>query len=360
MLRPLAGAFTAALLLAPAVAHGETLSLTARTTYVNVDPGSDGTVRIAGVDTPAGCDPDDGSGYVTCPMPTAISITLGAGDDVASVSSGLPAGLAVELDGAGGADTLRAPREGGATVTLEGGDGADELFGGDGDDTLRGGAGDDELNARGGDDVVSGGEGDDQLEPDEYDGPGDDVVDGGPGFDAVEDWSDPTDTFHAPVTVTQDGRPNDGRPGEHDNVTSVEKIVSHVSGTFGGTAADDELWIWANLDQKGSELLGLGGNDLLIGRNLDDRIDGGPGDDIIEGGNGDDTLVGGPGRDSIVGDSTESTCGVLQSCETPFGNDTIKVRDGARDSVSCGVGRDEVLADRADRVAPDCERVRRR
>ncbi len=39
------------------------------------------------------------------------------------------------------------------------------------------------------------------------------------------------------------------------------------------------------------------------------------------------------------------------------GRDEIFTRDGWRDSVDCGSGRDEVRADRRDFVSRDCERV---
>ena len=41
------------------------------------------------------------------------------------------------------------------------------------------------------------------------------------------------------------------------------------------------------------------------------------------------------------------------------GNDTIVSKDRFRDTVSCGPGTDPVVADHRDRVARDCERVRR-
>jgi Ca2+-binding RTX toxin-like protein len=43
------------------------------------------------------------------------------------------------------------------------------------------------------------------------------------------------------------------------------------------------------------------------------------------------------------------------------GNDVIVAEDGRayRDQISCGRGRDRVIADRRDRVSHDCERVRR-
>ena len=41
------------------------------------------------------------------------------------------------------------------------------------------------------------------------------------------------------------------------------------------------------------------------------------------------------------------------------GPDVIYARDGDRDVIACGLGRDLVIADRKDKVARDCERVRR-
>lgn len=54
-------------------------------------------------------------------------------------------------------------------------------------------------------------------------------------------------------------------------------------------------------------------------------------------------LRGGPGPDVLRGGP---------------GNDTVLVRDGGRDTVRCGAGRDRVLADRRDVVARDCEIVK--
>ena len=76
----------------------------------------------------------------------------------------------------------------------------------------------------------------------------------------------------------------------------------------------------------------------------DDRLDGGRGDDVLSGGHGYDTVTGGPGRDRLSGGP---------------GRDRLEARDGRRDSVRCGSGRDRVIADQLDRVAADCERVSR-
>ncbi len=85
--------------------------------------------------------------------------------------------------------------------------------------------------------------------------------------------------------------------------------------------------------------------DRLVGSSGDDRLVGGSSHDRLTGGTGDDDLSGGSGRDDLSGGS---------------GTDTFDVRDGARDRVDCGSGRDSVTADRSDRVARDCERVRGR
>jgi hypothetical protein len=42
------------------------------------------------------------------------------------------------------------------------------------------------------------------------------------------------------------------------------------------------------------------------------------------------------------------------------GNDTISARDGTRDTIDCGGGRDKVTADRTDKVSSNCERVTRK
>ena len=83
-------------------------------------------------------------------------------------------------------------------------------------------------------------------------------------------------------------------------------------------------------------LRGLGGNDRLNGRGGNDRLFGGLGHD---------TLIGGPGADLL---------------DAGPGNDRIAARDGTRDTIRCGPGRDTVVADRKDVVARNCETVRRR
>ncbi len=81
--------------------------------------------------------------------------------------------------------------------------------------------------------------------------------------------------------------------------------------------------------------------DRLVGTQKADTIDGAAGNDTILGLGGNDLLIGGPGRDKIFGGP---------------GNDSIVANgDGARDTVSCGAGKDIVNADAGDSVARDCE-----
>jgi hypothetical protein len=92
-------------------------------------------------------------------------------------------------------------------------------------------------------------------------------------------------------------------------------------------------------------LRGTPGDDRLRGDGRSERLMGGPGSDRISGGGGDDCIAGGAGEDDVAGGS---------------GDDSIFIDKGGADRVRCGPGLDRVRVDRADRIAPDCERVRRR
>jgi len=109
-----------------------------------------------------------------------------------------------------------------------------------------------------------------------------------------------------------------------DNTSELDLRVPAASGNTGvtrrGTARSDVL-------------VGTGGNDSLSGFDGNDVLRGLAGADSLNGGRGTDRLDGGPG------------------------NDTIGAKDGARDRVACGAGRDVVTADRADRLV-GCEVVR--
>jgi hypothetical protein len=92
------------------------------------------------------------------------------------------------------------------------------------------------------------------------------------------------------------------------------------------------------------------GNKNLVGGTANDYLNGGLGSDNIAGQEGDDLLWGGTYRDTTID--------VLSGGE---GNDAFFVAReepaAKKDIVSCGDGRDQVLADRADVLRGKCERV---
>jgi Ca2+-binding RTX toxin-like protein len=100
-------------------------------------------------------------------------------------------------------------------------------------------------------------------------------------------------------------------------------------------------------------LTGTSGADVLIGTARADRLRGRAGDDVLRGGAGDDHLYGGAGNDRLIGGGGHNVY------SGGSGRDTIRARNGVRDRIDCGAGRDIATVDRHDRVK-GCERVRRR
>jgi arylsulfatase A-like enzyme len=95
-------------------------------------------------------------------------------------------------------------------------------------------------------------------------------------------------------------------------------------------------WLCTKSGSKAMETLrGTARADGLCGRGGRDTLWGLGGNDLLRGGPGRDRLLGGPGNDRILD------------------------REGARDTIACGLGVDRVLADRLDVVAEDCEIVTR-
>ena len=207
------------------------------------------------------------------------------------------------------------------------------LSSGNGNDTIVGDGGDNQLSGSDGNDSISGGAGDDDISP----GDGADSTDAGDGNDRVSANSteDGADLFAGgaggsdfldyccgdePVTILQDGQPNDGRVGEGDNASGFE-------GFSGGDAADS-ITGTAGAD----ELEGNGGDDLLVG------LGGGDG---FSGGDGDDTLL----ANATAAPATSPAAGRVN--RRPF--DT-------GDELECDLGFDTAVTSAADLVAPDCER----
>ncbi len=169
------------------------------------------------------------------------------------------------------------------------------LYGETGDDTLAGGFSSDWLHGGSGDDVLNGNASGDNLSPEG----GNDRLIGGGGLDFA--WFD---DYYLPVAVTLNGIADDGAAGDHANVATESVIAG----------------------PEGDTLTGNDGANTLHGMN---------GDDVIDGGDGADYLI---GHD---------------------GDDTVWALDRAADSISCGDGYDQVLADSRDDVSEDCEAVSR-
>ncbi len=121
--------------------------------------------------------------------------------------------------------------------------------------------------------------------------------------------------------------------------------VDRLTGGPGADRLDGGSGSDRGFGSEGSDsLVGGAGNDLLDGGVGNDSLSGGAGNDLLIGGQGNDRITGGPGADRVSGG---------------IGNDTINARDGVRENVSCGSGRDTAIVDRLDRTT-GCERVSRR
>lgn len=203
-----------------------------------------------------------------------------------------------------------------AAAALTGTQGADTIIGTAASDTIRSLAGKDCVLGLGGNDTIDAGSGDDRVEGDGQcppgtqnasfcvaGGTGNDIVTGGSGNDII-----------------------DGNGG-NDRIAGQE--------------GDDRVRGGPDNDR----VSGGSGRDIVSGQAGNDALSGGGGGDRLLGSTGNDTLNGGAGRDQIEGGS---------------GDDTIRARDGRRDRIRCGSGRDTVTADRIDKVASDCERIRRK
>jgi Ca2+-binding RTX toxin-like protein len=267
------------------------------------------------VGSPAG-DEIDGSGGADVIEGSGGNDTLDGGAADAESDSLAGGDGGDDLRGNAGDDALRGD---GGSDTLDGGTGDDGIQGGAESDQLMGGAGSDELSGGTGDDQLDGGaplllgvDGRDRLRGDGGNdamrgGPADDTLEGGGGADDMrgDGGRDAVDYGLADdaVTVSLDGRRNDGERAERDNVrTDVENVAGGgVQDTFTGSG----------------------------GRN---RLDGAAGEDYVDGRRGSDELLGGS---SI---------------------DVVRARDGrTRDTVRCGRGKDFAIVNRADRVGRDCE-----
>jgi RTX calcium-binding nonapeptide repeat (4 copies) len=103
---------------------------------------------------------------------------------------------------------------------------------------------------------------------------------------------------------------------------------------------------------EGEVFLALGGRDRVGGGGGHDCLLGYGGADVLRGEDGHDRLTGGRGADLLVGG------GGVNAYDAGPGRDVVQARNGKRELVRCGSGRDRARVDSRDRVR-DCERVSR-
>lgn len=158
--------------------------------------------------------------------------------------------------------------------------------------------------------------------------------------------------------------------GNRDDFAQV--FVSGQADVWGGPGNDELV---ADSTGARTRLYGEQGDDnVWAGGEGGQVADGGPGDDTVRccGFAGGGTLRGGPGDDRLIFDQGSIPGpGVLEggtgddtivshytsSVDAGSGDDAIDVANGWIDTVSCGSGRDTVVADAGDLVAGDCEVV---
>jgi Ca2+-binding RTX toxin-like protein len=155
-------------------------------------------------------------------------------------------------------------------------------------------------------------------------------------------------------------------------------VATAHPGPWFGPRGFDDVWIGTRGDDVYTApsdsrdlILGLGGNDQLDAGNEndvvragkgDDAVNGGEGRDRVRGGVGGDRLAGGDDGDKVIGGPGDDGINGQQGHDLIHagpGADFILAADGVRDLIRCGPGRDEVRADRLDRIARDCELVER-
>ena len=119
---------------------------------------------------------------------------------------------------------------------------------------------------------------------------------------------------------------------------------------IGGNGGDDRITGDTGLDR----LHGGSGDDRVRGFGGDDTINGGSGDDALGGQAGSDRIFGGKGDDKIRGGTDPD------KIRGQGGSDLIRVIGGGIDVVNCGKGTDRVVADRKDKIRPNCEKVKRK
>ena len=169
------------------------------------------------------------------------------------------------------------------------------------------------------------------------------------------------------VTVADDDPPpapppdrdGDGVPDSTDNCPSVANANQADADHDGLGTLCDPVEPPALLPGRCANVKrGTGGDDVLVGTSAGDNLIGLGGADSLFGGGGPDCLAGGRGNDWLSGGAGNDTINTGRGSNivrAGSGNDTVNAKNGRRDSVDCGAGRDVVQADKKD-VLKSCEK----
>ena len=171
---------------------------------------------------------------------------------------------------------------------------SEKIDGTDASESIAGEGGNDTINGMGGDDEIDGGDGNDFITG----GPGADEISGGdnaPDDDATTDvdessFGDTISYEYSPMGITINLNDGTARGGDAEGDV-LDDDIENVRGSM-----HDDTLTGTDDPNNGNRLWGLGGDDVLSGREGPDMLFGGAGDDVLDGGDEDDTLEGGPGR----------------------------------------------------------------
>ena len=259
--------------------------------------GDDFFVGLGGTDSIDGGSGIDTNSFQGIGFDVTATVTAD-GSGTASYGSVNETFVGIEnLTGSANDDVLTAT--GDFDSVLRGLEGNDLLTGGTGDDLLVGNQGDDILRGGGGNDTIDGGEGNDALNG----GGGNDILNGQSGNDFFVGIGG-TDTiiggtgfdtnsfqgigFGVTARVNDDGTGTAEYGSVNETFTGIESLV--------GSSNDDLLIATGS---RNTQLLGLDGDDTLVGGFGDDVLIGGAGNDLLNARSGNDLIFGGLGNDTI-------------------------------------------------------------
>lgn len=173
--------------------------------------------------------------------------------------------------------------------------------------------------------LASGGAGNDRIEGAQtaYGGNGDDTLIGTPGNDRLQPGSG--------TNIVDCGGGDRDRVSYAGRKQSVVIKLDHHP--FDGPTGNEVVL-------KCERAIGGSGPDAILGTKGPNKFRGGPGNDVLKGAGGNDVLVGEKGTDKLFGGA---------------GRDTLRARDGKKDIVDCGTGKDTVISDPQDAVSANCE-----